>query len=164
MNFNMRVNMESVRGVVLHGKQSENSWQKEGGLSRRFRKSHTDSTAQSRDSYVKDPEKCHIWSRKSYMKDPEKSCADSTVRSRESYKKDLEKSCDDSAAWSRVSYLKDPEKSRAWNRESYMKDPVKSCADSAAPSRKSYKKHLEKSRWNENGLDISYKSKKTAAA
>ena len=40
-----------------------------------------------------------------------------------------------------------------------MKDPEKS----RARSRKSYKKDLEKSRWNEIGLAISYKSKKTAA-
>ena len=39
----------------------------------------------------------------------------------------------------------------------------KSCADSAAQSRKNYKKDLEKSHWNETGLAISYKSKKTAA-
>ena len=44
-----------------------------------------------------------------------------------------------------------------------MKDPEKSRADSTAWSRKSYKKDLEKSRWNETGLAISYKSKKTAA-
>ena len=40
-------------------------------------KSHADSAAQSRDSYMKDPEKSHAQSRKSYMKDPEKSHADS---------------------------------------------------------------------------------------
>ena len=45
-------------------------------------KSRADSAAQSRDSYMKDPEKSH-------------------ARSCESYKKDLEKSHDDSAAWSR---------------------------------------------------------------
>ena len=45
-----------------------------------------------------------------------------------------------------------------------MKDLEKSYADSAVWSRESYEKHLEKSRWNETGLAISYKSKKTAAA
>ena len=45
-----------------------------------------------------------------------------------------------------------------------MKDLEKNRADSAAQSRESYKKDLEKSRWNETGLAISYKSKKTAAA
>ena len=79
------------------------------------------------------------------------------------YQEGLEKSRADSAARSHDSYMKDPEKSRAWSRESYMKDPEKSRADSAARSRKSYKKDLEKSRWNETGLAISYKSKKTAA-
>ena len=64
----------------------------------------------------------------------------------------------------RVSYLKDPEESHAQNRESHMKDPEKSHADSAARSPESYKKDLEKSHWNETGLAISYKSKKTAAA
>ena len=92
------------------------------------------------------------------MKDSEKSQA----WSRESYKKDLEKSHNDSAAQSRESYLKDPKKSCARNLESYMKDPEKSPADSAAQSRESYEKDLEKSRWNETGLAISYKSKKTA--
>ena len=33
----MRVNSYSIRGVVPHGKQSEDSWQKEGRLSTRFR-------------------------------------------------------------------------------------------------------------------------------
>ena len=60
--------------------------------------------------------------------------------------------------------MKDPQKSRARSRESYMKDPEKSRADSVARSRESYKKDLEKNRWNETGLAISYKSKKTAAA
>ena len=44
-----------------------------------------------------------------------------------------------------------------------MKDLEKNCADSAARSREMYEKDLEKSRWNETGLAISYKSKKTAA-
>ena len=98
-----------------------------------------------------------------YMKDPEKSRANSAARSRESYKRLGEESHDDSAAQSCESYLKDPEKSRAQNHKSYMKD-WKSCADSASWSRESYKKDLEKSCWNETGLAISYKSKKTAAA
>ena len=65
---------------------------------------------------------------------------------------------------SHESYLKDLEKSRARNHESYMKDPEKSRSDSAAQSCESYKKNLEKSRWNETGLAIFYKSRKTAAA
>ena len=131
----------------------------QGGL----KKSRTDSAAWSCDSYMKGTEKSCAWSHKSYMKFPQKSHADSAAWSCESYKKDLEKSHDDSAAQSCESYLKDPEKSPAWNLESYMKDPEKSCADSAARSCKSYKKDLEKSRWNESGLAIPYKSKKTAA-
>ena len=42
-------------------------------------KSRADSAAQSRDSYMKDPEKSHARSRESYMKDPEKSRADSEL-------------------------------------------------------------------------------------
>ena len=61
-------------------------------------KSRADSTAQSRDSYMKDPKKSCARSRESYMKNQEKSHADSAARSRESYKNDLEKSRDDSAA------------------------------------------------------------------
>ena len=61
-------------------------------------KSHADSAAQSRDSYMKDPEKSCVRSCISYMKNQEKSCADSAAPSRESYKNDLEKSRDDSAA------------------------------------------------------------------
>ena len=45
-----------------------------------------------------------------------------------------------------------------------MKDPERSRADNAAGSREIYKKDLEKSSWNETGLSIYYKSKKTAAA
>ena len=82
-------------------------------------KSHTDSAAQSHDSYnTKDLEKSRAWSRKSYMKDPEKSYADSAAWSRESYMNDLQKSCDDSGTQSHESYLKDPEKSHARNHES----------------------------------------------
>ena len=61
-------------------------------------KSHADSAARSRDSYMKDPEKSCVRSRKSYMKNQENSRADSAARSRESYKNDLEKSRDDSTA------------------------------------------------------------------
>ena len=64
-------------------------------------KSHTDNATWSRDSNMKDPEKCHAQSRESYMKDLEKSCADSPARSRESYMKDPEKSRADTAARSR---------------------------------------------------------------
>ena len=103
---------------------------------------------------MKDPEKSRARSRESDITDPEKeSC----------WQYRTKKSHNDSAARSHESYLKDPEKSRARNHESYMKDPEKSHADSAAQSRESYEKDLEKSRWNETGLAISYKSKKTAA-
>ena len=47
---------------------------------------------------MKNPEKSCAQSRESYMKEPEKSCADSAAQSRESYKSDLEKSRKDSAA------------------------------------------------------------------
>ena len=49
-------------------------------------KSHADSAAWSRDSYMKDPENSCARSRESYMKNQEKSRADSAARSRESYK------------------------------------------------------------------------------
>ena len=55
-------------------------------------KSRADSATQSRDSYMKDPEKSRAQSRESYMKDPEKSCANTTAQSRKMYEKDLEKS------------------------------------------------------------------------
>ena len=42
-------------------------------------KSRADSATQSRDSYMKDPEKSRTQSCESYMKDPEKSCADSAA-------------------------------------------------------------------------------------
>ena len=42
-------------------------------------KSRTDSAAQNRDSYIKDPEKSHAQSCKSYTKELEKSCADSAA-------------------------------------------------------------------------------------
>ena len=44
-----------------------------------------------------------------------------------------------------------------------MKDLEKSCANTAAQSYEIYGKDLEKSRYNETGLALSYKSKKTAA-
>ena len=40
-------------------------------------KSRADSAAQSRDSYMKDPEKSRAQSHKSFMKDPDKTHADS---------------------------------------------------------------------------------------
>ena len=60
-------------------------------------KSHADSAARSRDSYMKDLEKHCARSCESYMKNQEKSRAVSAARSHESYKNDLEKSHDDSA-------------------------------------------------------------------
>ena len=63
-----------------------------------LQKSHADSAARSRDSYIKDPEKSCARSRESYMKNQQKSRADSAARSCKSYKNDLEKSRDDSAA------------------------------------------------------------------
>ena len=45
-------------------------------------KSHADSAARSRDSYMKDPEKRCVRSHESYMKDPEKSRADSAAQTR----------------------------------------------------------------------------------
>ena len=60
--------------------------------------SRADSAAQSRDSYMKDPEKSHARSHESYMKDLEKSYTDSGAQGRKSYKKDLEKSRNDSVA------------------------------------------------------------------
>ena len=64
-------------------------------------KSHADSAAWRRDSYMKDPKKSCARSREYYMKDPEKSRADSGARRCENYKNDLEKSRDDTAARSR---------------------------------------------------------------
>ena len=65
------MNACSIRGVVLHGKQSEDSQQKEGRLSGGLEKSHADSVARSCDSFMKDSEKSRARSRKCYMKDPE---------------------------------------------------------------------------------------------
>ena len=42
-------------------------------------KSHADSAARSRDSYMKEPEKSCAQSRENYMKNQEKSCTDSAV-------------------------------------------------------------------------------------
>ena len=75
-------------------------------------KSHAYIAAQSRDSYLKDPEKSHAQSRESYMKDAEKSRADNTTRSHKSYMKDPEKSGADIAVGSHEIYNKDLEKSR----------------------------------------------------
>ena len=93
-----RVNACSIRGIVLHSKQSEDSWQKESDYQESLEKIRADSAARSRDSYTKDPVKSCARSRESYMKNQEKSHADSAARSRKSYKNDLEKSRDDSAA------------------------------------------------------------------
>ena len=41
---------------------------------------------------MKDPEKSRVQSREMYMKDPERSRADTAARSRKIYEKDLEKS------------------------------------------------------------------------
>ena len=79
------------------------------------------------------------------------------------YQETLKKSSADSAARNLDSYMKDLEKSHAQSCGSYMKDPEKSRADITALSRKIYEKDLEKSCYNETGLAISYKSKKTAA-
>ena len=153
--------MCSIWGVVLCGKQSEDSWQKKVDYQEGLEKSHADSAARSCNSYMKDLEKSPARSCENYIKDPEKSHADSAAQNRDGYKKNL-KSHDDSSVRSHESYLKDPEKGREQNHECYMKDPEKSRADSAARNPKSYKKDL-KSHWNETGLAISYKSKNTAA-
>ena len=68
-----------------------------------------------------------------------------------------------SYAYGLESYLKDPEKRCARNRESYMKD-LEVVLTAQHEATKVNKKDLEKSRWNESGMAISYKSKKTAAA
>ena len=77
----MRVNAYSIQEVVLRGKWSEDGWQKKADYQEGLEKSHADSAEQSRDSYMKDPEKCRTRNRVSYMKDPEKSCANSAARS-----------------------------------------------------------------------------------
>ena len=118
-----RVNACSIWGVVIHGKQSEDSWQKNANYQEALEKSRADSATPSSDSYMKDPEKSRAQSRESYMKDPEKSCADSAAWSRESYMKDLEKGCADTAARSRNIYEKDLEKSHEslkWNWLGYI--------------------------------------------
>ena len=48
-------------------------------------KIRNDSSARSRGSYLKDPDKRHARNCESYMKDPEKSHADSAAWRRESY-------------------------------------------------------------------------------
>ena len=70
---------------------------KEADYQEGLEKSHADSAARSRDSYMKDLEKSCVQSHESYMKNQEKSRADSAAQSHESYKNDLEKSHDDSA-------------------------------------------------------------------
>ena len=49
-----------------------------------LQKSRDDSAVQSRENYLKDPEKRCARNRESYIKDPEKSRADSAARSSES--------------------------------------------------------------------------------
>ena len=56
--------------------------QKKADYQEGLEKSRADSAAQSRDSYMKGPEKSHARSRESYMKDPEKSRTDSAARTR----------------------------------------------------------------------------------
>ena len=73
-------------------RQSLDSWQRKADYQEGLEKSHADSAARSRDSYMKDAEKSRAWRRKSYMKDPEKSRANSAAWSHENYKKDLENS------------------------------------------------------------------------
>ena len=65
-------------------------------------------------------------------------------------------------SWARN--LKNPEKRRARNCKSYMKIWKRVVLTAQHEAAKVNKKDLEKSRWNETGLAISYKSKKTAAA
>ena len=90
-----RVNACSIRGVVLWGKQSEDSWQKKADYQEALENSRADSAARSRDRY---------------MKDTEKSCAQS--HDKVIIMKYLEKSRADTAAWSREIYEKDLEKNR----------------------------------------------------
>ena len=86
------MNACSIRGVVLHGKQLEDSWQKEADDQEALEKSRADSTERNRDSFMKDLEKNRARSRESSIKDPEKSRADTAAQSRKIYEKDLEKS------------------------------------------------------------------------
>ena len=99
--------MCSIRGVVLRGKQSEDSWQKKVDYQEGLEKCHANSAAQSHDSYMKDPGK-RVHEATKITWGIRKSSADSTAWSHESYQKELEKSHNDSAAWSHESYLKDP--------------------------------------------------------
>ena len=157
----MRVNACSIRVAAPRGKQSEDSWQKEGGLSRRFREEPCWQCSMKpwqlherlREMSCTKARKLHEGS----GKEPHWQCSTKLQKLQE---RPGENSRYNSAAWSRESYPKDPEKSRARNHENYMKDPAKEPHWQC----KSYKKDLEKSRWNETGLVISYKSKKTAAA
>ena len=151
----MRLNSCSIQGVVLCGKQSEDSWQKEGGLSRRFREEPCWQWATKLWQLHESPgEKLWTKLRKLHEGSGKESCWQCTTQSHESCKKDWETSRDDSAARSHESYLKDAEKSSAQNRESYMNDPEKSRVDSTAQSREIYDKDLDKSHWNETGLAI----------
>ena len=61
-------------------------------VTRRTWRSCDDTAAQSRESYLKNPEKSFARNRESYMKDLELSHADIAARSHEINKKDLEKS------------------------------------------------------------------------
>ena len=62
-------------------------------------KSRADSAAQSRDSYMKDPEKSRTRSHESYMKDPEKSCTDSAARSQKVTRKTWRRVTEMKLAW-----------------------------------------------------------------
>ena len=51
------MNACSIRGVVLHSKQSEIADKKKADYQEGLEKSRADSAVRSRDSYMKDPEK-----------------------------------------------------------------------------------------------------------
>ena len=88
----------AVFGVVLHSKQSEDSWQKEGGLSRRSREEPCWQCSTKPWRLHERPGEKLCKKPRKFMKNQEKSCVDSAEQSRESYKNDLEKSRNDSAA------------------------------------------------------------------
>ena len=88
MNLDMDLRREWMHAVFKELYYAANNQKmvdkKKANYQEGLEKSHVDSAAWSRDSYIKDPEKTHARNHQSYMKDSEKSCADSAARSRES--------------------------------------------------------------------------------
>ena len=75
----MRVNACIIQGLYYVANNQKIADKRKADYQEGLEKSHADSAAQIRDSYMKDLEKSCAQSRESYMKDPEKSRADSAA-------------------------------------------------------------------------------------